>query len=488
MAPADQLEGVRGHAFLRGKTHMRLLVRIAHLLLAVALTACSVGQVVPETPIPPSSTERDRYQAATLTKTPTKTLPPGPPTFTPSASPIPGFTLAESITPFPAYTPIPNPTAAPPTLAPPKSCPPTNQGVPTGSLQALLENWGPFSRDLVSAYLDYLNSGGTIDNLPSVAQPALVQDLTADGVPEIVIRSDYLDILGCKEGKYVVLFEVLPSAGVEPPRIWIMQDANANGVPELVVLTDSATQAGRQFSVIEWGRGRFRSEIAPSMGDNFRPSAASGAFASVVVTPKFSDVDGDGHLELVFHSGIPVWTIKCDFLPWREQDVIFEWDGTFYVPYQILYTAPTYRFQAVQDGDEYSLFGQYDNAIKSYEDAITNKKLDWWTEDRRNAESTRCNDELAGVTPEVVSPSQDPNEYPVLAPYSRFRIMLIQAITGDEDAVRQTFDALRATYQPDTPAGASTLMALEFIDKFRSTREYSRGLHGCDPNSLFPTI
>src|SRR5262245_3692473 len=93
------------------------------------------------------------------------------------------------------------------------------------------------------------------------------------------------------------------------------------------------------------------------------------------------DLDGDGIAELIWTGEVsPEWHGDYwAFYPQRLATHVFRWDGVNYTAQLVEYSAPQFRFQAVQDGDMYSKAGFYEKALESYQLAITSDRLKWWT-------------------------------------------------------------------------------------------------------------
>ena len=318
--------------------------------------------------------------------------------------------------------------------------------------------------------MDYFNRGGSPSRLPRHYKAELVNDLTSDSTPEIVLeRSEGLFILGCEDGVYKELLSFPFDDVMWPPHLWVRDDANRNGSQELVIEVSSATQGGADFMAFEWDGRQFRSLLASSDDSPFRPSASEGMYSSQVVYPEFTDVDGDGQVELVFVSEIPVWSIYRDFLPWRVQSDVYEWDGTMYVPHRTLYSSPEYRFQAVQDGDRFTLFGDYDQALAAYQEAVFSDKVEWWSPERQQNLQEIWDAELLGGTPTPTPPAPDPNEYAYLAAYARYRIMLLHIIRGWIPEADTVYESLLREFPPQAPASEVGDLAAAFMREYHSS-------------------
>lgn len=108
---------------------------------------------------------------------------------------------------------------------------------------------------------------------------------------------------------------------------------------------------------------------------------------------------------------------------------------------------PEYRFQAVQDGDRASLAGQYDKALGFYQQAIFDDKLEGWSRAQRDyVLQVHFDQEDGTATPVETRPPLDPAEYPALAAYARYRIMLLHVVQGHLSDAKVVYDTLQAKF------------------------------------------
>jgi tetratricopeptide (TPR) repeat protein len=184
------------------------------------------------------------------------------------------------------------------------------------------------------------------------------------------------------------------------------------------------------------------------------------------------DTNGNGWLELVLIQGIPIGTEHVEGLPWRPEIRICAWneDRFAVIDYRID-GPPEYRFQAVQDGDRAVIAGDYDQALQMYREAIENKQLEWWSWDRflyeMNAESS-----LEGIRPTLVPTLRpDPQEYPNLAAYARYRIMLLHILRGDPAEAQASYDKLRLDFPGGKPGYAHAEMAVAFWTAYQRSSD-----------------
>jgi tetratricopeptide (TPR) repeat protein len=286
-------------------------------------------------------------------------------------------------------------------------------------------------------------------------------DLTADSVPELIVRMGSLEVYGCNRGQYVLLFNDPPDGMLRAPRVIAVKDGNLNGIPEILILTSTQSQGGRYYKVYEYSAGSFKTLIDPDSG-----FVDGVIFVEVTGSIKFIDVDHDGYSEIYSLVGIPVWSTYETFVPWRKEWDTYEWDGTYYTLSRRDFAPPEYRYQAAYDGDNFSLRGEYDQAIESYRRVILSDGLQWYTQER--AEYVK---ELffAGfnndMKPTLSSP--DPAEYPNLAAYAHYRIMLIHALQGSIVDAQFELNKLQKEYPEGDPGSIYAQLARIFLEEFQ---------------------
>jgi len=355
----------------------------------------------------------------------------------------------------------------------PQHCPTLDPKVPLLEDSALFPtpSNSRLSLYVLPQYLAYFNAGGDPHRLPPSLRPERELDLTGDGVPELLLHGAGLFILGCMDGEYVALLDWADPDQFVLPEFGPITDANQNGLPEIVTMNFGITYGGVFFVVYEWDGNALREILAKPPFAPFRPRVDFGVYDSQNARAEFTDFDHDGQLELVFISrprGAPV-----DFAyPWRKQYDVFEWDGHMYAPYQSEYSPPEYRFQAVQDGDRHTLFGDYAAALASYQEAIFSDRLEWWSPQR--LENLREGQYLGWPPlPSPTLPPLDPLEYPTLAAYSRFRIMLLYILQGWATEADLAYRTLIDKYPVGTPGGEFAEMATAFMKEYGSTGSMS---------------
>jgi hypothetical protein len=178
------------------------------------------------------------------------------------------------------------------------------------------------------------------------------------------------------------------------------------------------------------------------------------------------DIDGNGTLELILTGSPPIETTSAyDGLPWRNETHIYNWNGDLFLRYRVIFSPPEYRFQAVQDGDRASLVGDYELAEEFYQQTISNNLLEWWSTERWSYEVRS----LSAQPDEPPLPTPVPvlTEYPNLAAYARFRILLLHIVRGNMIEGEEELNDLRERYQADEPGYAFVEVATAFWNEYQ---------------------
>jgi hypothetical protein len=469
--------------------------KIVLCLIGLLLTACIAEDKAP----PPVSFTTTSYTKITFTVKSTsipsvkltqpKTIPPSlankidTPTPTPWSTPKPSgpptfravtLTTTLSSTPTMTFDPINIRTA---TLSSASLCPDTLlKPAPTPAF-LYSDKWMVQEGEI----LDFLNAYGPQPLIDENERAALnhepefgfkYQDLTNDKVPEIILGIASFYIFGCNGGKYQTLLSLPADAYMMPARIIEIQDVNRDGIPELTLVLDYDTQGGHGYQIYEWNGHQFHSLLISSS-----PGYPESGEIYVSATGKiyYQDIDGDGIKELIALKGIPVWESYYNGLPWRNETWYYKWNGSNYISYNQEFDPPQYRFQAVQDGDRFVLSGEYDRALKMYQQAIFSDTLEWWSIDRRQflQDVWTANLQKASTpTP----PKQDINEYYYLAAYARYRIMLLYFVRGWQQDAQIVYESLQDKFPEGQFGHEYAEMAKVFWDDYQSSQDIS---HAC---------
>ena len=364
--------------------------------------------------------------------------------------------------PPPTSTEAPPSALSPPAKATPlpavpqvadRNCPPM-----TGGAAAIQPH--PDSADYSQEIADYLSAGGTLEELRRELEylgdittldrkvTVLSADVTGDGQPDVVVETLWLPIgeaisgyayaLTCSAGRYVAStvadFGFTASFGdpTEYPSLGLraVEDLTGDGVPELLLsFVETAEMLPielpddyvRFFKVVGWDGADF-AELLPEQFPG-RP-----AVTLLNGDGTLSDTDGDGVKELVLRGGAPKTGTGHPFQ--RAKAETWGWAESGFALRCATFGGPTYRFQAVEDGDLAMLCQDLETALASYQQAIFDEALETWV-----------GDEL-GLVPAPADERQ------LLSAYSRYRILLIHLANGTDDAAAVVYDTLSDTFAP----------------------------------------
>ncbi|MBI3738698.1 MAG: hypothetical protein HY258_06600 [Chloroflexi bacterium] len=327
-----------------------------------------------------------------------------------------------------------------------------------------------------SEILDFLNRGGSIEAVTKRLSKApgkiygkgfVYEDLTGDSVPELAFEdfnyAQRVHVFYCDDGKY----ELYPPK--KPPEnlygtdyIYSVEDMNLDGIPELVIADGGGCS----------GSGCFAVGVVGWNGDGFTDLSPD---ASMTGPRDFQirDVDGNGTKELILTGDAPGPGDYIFEIPWRLKTSIYSWNGQAFAVVAETFAPPQYRFQAIQDADRYVTLGDYDKALTLYQDAIFSNKLDWWSNERRDYEINNSY-YFKPATP-YPTPAPDTTEYPRLAAYAYYRIMLLYIARGYESDARTIYKTLQQKFPVDNPGYPYAEMGIAFWNAYESTHKMYDG-------------
>ena len=428
-----------------------------------------------ETPIPkPSITLKPM---TTTTQKPSHTL---TPTITASPTPnLPGMVGYQQTPTFDASL-IRAATPGPTLL-----CPVINPNLPLPSWLEDIKN-GEFQNSELPILISYLNSGGDPVALQLNAPDQIsLQDLTSDEQKELLLETSDLVILGCDPGgsrQYKILREFSDEIEMYiPPKILAIQDLNRDGIPELLLDTRgffgfSTTRFLKGFS---WNGKSFSSIIGPPPPYPYRTiakiTAKNDDIYGILYEPgniELEDVDHNGTLEIIVHSGFPGHPESLANGPWRKGSDTLSWNGKVFVPVYSDIDPPIYRFQAVEDADQAVLMGNFDQALGLYQDTIFSDKLAGWSQALFVQQRKKYMDPQGGELP-ALYPSMV-EEYNDLAAYAYFRILVLHALRGYLPEAQIVYDTLIRKFPEGHPGHISAIMGVAFWKEFQDSQNINQ--------------
>jgi hypothetical protein len=432
------------------------------------LNACAPArtQAVPtlfpssDTPVP-GSTATSSPTATQILSTPTTTPLPTIPTFTPT------FDASTIVT----VTPVEK--AICPTAIPHENrdfdflnvLPGIDWENRAHAEENMLNFLNTYGAEPLISYLQY--------NWKSEGRYYLFKDLTNDSLPELAISLTSFYIFSCKTGRYEKVFELPPDGRLWSPTIFLVKDNNRNGLPELIILIGTWSQGGRAYQVFEWSGTRFHNLVFSD--DPYYLDGGELWMEGIGGNISSQDVNHDMVNELILDSGVPGWTIYYEGLPWRNKRTYYQWNGQSYVPWHYEFALPEFRFQAIQDGDLAVSQNEFDKALPLYQDAIFSEKLkDYSAEIRKNLQDNWMS-QVGGVRPTPTPYPSDPTEYPRLAAYAYYRIMLLYIMRGYESDAGTIYNTLQQKFSNDQYGRPYVEMATAFWDAYRSSRKMYDG-------------
>jgi hypothetical protein len=323
--------------------------------------------------------------------------------------------------------------------------------------------------------LTYLNSGGSLTQLAialSARDPdsswGKIIDLSGDGLSEVVYRGlGGYNILGCKGGKYQSLFEFAR----DDFRIDLEEilDLNKNGIPELIFYS-FIRHGFAEVYIIGWDGNDFSSLIDVGV------DTTTGVVIDSVSTAtdyKIIDTNGDVLKEIVVVDNVQEALPDFSYYwrPLRNQTITLGWNGQNYVDLKPgNYTPPQYRFQAIQDADWQMRYGNYVAALSLYQEAIFNEQLEWWSPERKDYENYAYISQFEGKPITSPTPIPDATEYPRLAAYAYYRIMLLHIVQGHESDAGTVYKTLQQKFGNKSYSQPYVEMATAFWEAHWSTR------------------
>jgi hypothetical protein len=152
----------------------------------------------------------------------------------------------------------------------------------------------------------------------------------------------------------------------------------------------------------------------------------------------------------------------------RALNYIYSWNGENFVFTSEEFEPPQYRFQAIQDGDFKALLRQYDDALLLYQNAIFSKKLDWWSSAQYDFLKSKYNNSNITLP---APPTEEPSEYPRLAAYAYYRILLLHILQGHESDAATVYKTLQQKFGNDPYGKPYVEMATTYWEAYQATHK-----------------
>ena len=285
------------------------------------------------------------------------------------------------------------------------------------------------------------------------------EDLTGDGVKDILLSDlGRIHIFYCDNGRYKLFTEDNFYDITFAPAFTIM-DLNKNGLPEIILPNGvSGKRGGLDYRIEEWNGKEFKDRA-------LNPTSQTDAGISGPRNFELKDVNHDGLKDLVF-TGEGPW--DEDLLS-RVKTVVYTWNGRFYQETYVSFAKRQYRFQAIQDADRELLYGNNEKAFSLYQEAIFNDQLEWWSRERKQY-MVDTNASQYDPTPTVYStPIPDLTEYPRLAAYATYRMVMLHVHLGEMDKAQTQYAALQEKFPVGSPGHLYVEMVSQFWDAYQSS-------------------
>ena len=435
----------------------------------------------------PAATQAPAALAAVSPAVQTLTLPPPltatrQPTLTP-APPTRRVEPVETITPLPTiptFTPTFDVrTVVTATPAPEAECPIENADLKPDFYIPIYP--GCFDNDKCiysgteNEILGFLNRGGTLKSVISRLKTAIYADyeeyayadVTGDNIPDLMFidfsEMGSLHIFFCSDGRYEVYSSEkdLEYHFTMPQKIHI-QDLNMDGIPEILFLQDIISSCC-VFHGLEWNGKEFQNIILDGETGN------SGL--------KVVDIEQDGLKEILAQSmnswsgfyGVEEWgpsEPEYHIPPARVLTHVYAWNGKNYIFSSEYFEQYPFRFQVIQEADNKVIGRNYSTAFELYKKAIVDLNLDWWSPERKDymkAKAMAPND-----MPTSIAPTPDSTEYPRLAAYAYYRMIILHTHLGEMDSAQVKYTTLQEKFPVDNPGYPYVEMANAFWETYLS--------------------
>ncbi|MCD4672160.1 MAG: hypothetical protein K8R77_05790 [Anaerolineaceae bacterium] len=182
------------------------------------------------------------------------------------------------------------------------------------------------------------------------------------------------------------------------------------------------------------------------------------------------DIDQNGTLELIVRGGIETHEDFIVHGPHQPLMQVYTWNGEGFVLDDLQIGPPGYRFQAVHNGDLYTLLHDYEQAEAFYRQAIDDPTLFYWMDN--SVEYFRAVREASyGHIPTPTMSAPDVDEYPNLAAYAQYRIVLLHILQGQLQEAGEAYEAMLEAYPAGEEGHIFVQLAERLLDEYRASED-----------------
>ncbi len=372
------------------------------------------------------------------------------PTFPPFPTMTPGQVLA-GVLPTRAFnpnSPLSNPATA---IAFSNRATPTPDfgACPAVGGNATLATSRPRTRDeATQAMIRFLQEGGRFDELRrrlqndwfALGDGAELRndtDLTGEGTPEIILSYNaeglgQLLVIGCVDGLYQILYQLLSDRPQPPTLIWLGEMNNE--IPAELVVSRVACGGSEDC--------RYDTVLLRWDGVLSRLVNALDVVLLSDNLPQVRDMDNDDVAELVVELTDRGTSATG---PLRTGVNIYDWNGSVYALSIIQFDAPRYLIQIIHEGDRAFSQYQFEQAAITYATALEVQDTRFWFNDERD----------------------------ILQAYALYRLILTYALLGDA-RVSDVFLRLSESFPltadiPLEELPVYAVMAYRFADSYQQS-------------------
>jgi hypothetical protein len=282
--------------------------------------------------------------------------------------------------------------------------------------------------------------------------------VTNDTRPDLIFKDfsmgGRLFVLYCANEQYEVK-ELITDEGFL--QLGAVRDLNGDNIPDILALTHYGSGFGNyQLYIYEWDGQDFTNLILPNGMWGLEKLKIQDSRSEIKEILLTGDRPGTGSLSM--------------YIPWRYLTITYIWNGKNFTESHSSFETPQFRFQAVQDADMETVYGKYDTAFRFYQDVIFSDKLGWWSQQRFVASFQ----EISGTVdaPDHFEPADgtpDPTEYPRLAAYAYYRMVILHTFLDEMDAAQVQYATLQEKFPAGSPGHPYVEMANDFWNAYQPT-------------------